>query len=116
MSLVGCVDTLAGTCISGWAADDSDFGRRVDVEVAVNSQIVATVPCTAFREDLRAAGIGDGCKAFECDPSAHLIPGRTRFSCAPRLWSLGDSASNPPFRVAGCYSGARSALGLFAAP
>ena len=76
MSLIGCVDTLWDTCISGWAADDADLGKPVQVDVIVNSQPVATLDCVVFREDLRAAGIGDGCKGFSFDPSAHLRPGR----------------------------------------
>jgi hypothetical protein len=76
MSLIGCVDKLWDTCISGWAADEADPGKPVPVDVIVNSVLVATVPCAAFREDLRAAGIGDGCKGFRFDPSAYLKPGR----------------------------------------
>lgn len=76
MSLIGCVDTLTDRCISGWAANDADYVQQVDVEVMVNSIRVATLHCVRFREDLRAAGIGDGCKGFEFDPGAHLKPGR----------------------------------------
>lgn len=76
MSLIGCVDTLWDTCISGWAADDADRDRPVQVDVIVNSLPAAIVPCVTFREDLLGAGIGDGCKAFHFDPSAYLKPGR----------------------------------------
>ena len=76
MGLIGCVDKLWEKCISGWASDDADHARPVQVDVIVNSLPVATVPCTAFREDLLAAGIGDGCKGFFFDPTAHLRPGR----------------------------------------
>ena len=76
MGLIGCVDKLWDTCISGWASDDADPGKLVQVDVVVNSLPVATVPCVAFREDLLAAGIGDGCKGFFFDPTAHLKPGR----------------------------------------
>jgi len=76
MSWIGCVDTLSDTCISGWAADDAGRHKPVQVEVIVNSLLVATVPCEIFREDLLLAGIGDGRKAFRFDPSAHLKPGR----------------------------------------
>jgi hypothetical protein len=76
MTLIGCVDMLAGTCISGWTADDADLSRQVEVEVLINSAVVATLPCAQFREDLHAAGIGDGYKAFAFDPGAYLKPGR----------------------------------------
>lgn len=75
MPLIGCVDTIADVGISGWAADDADPGGAVQVDVVVNSRVVATVPCEVFREDLLAAGIADGCKGFQFDPSAHLKPG-----------------------------------------
>jgi hypothetical protein len=76
MSLIGSVDTLAETCISGWAADDAGRDEPVQVDVIVNSLLVATVPCEIFREDLLLAGIGDGRKGFRFDASAHLKPGR----------------------------------------
>ena len=69
MSWIGCVDTLSDAVISGWAADDAAFDRQVRVDVVVNSRLVATLPCVGFREDLRAAGIGDGCKGFQFDPA-----------------------------------------------
>src|SRR5271157_2403848 len=76
MGLIGRVDKLWETCISGWASDDADHNKPVQVDVIVNSLPAATVPCVAFREDLLAAGIGDGCKGFVFDPTAHLKPGR----------------------------------------
>jgi hypothetical protein len=76
MGLIGCVDKLWDTCISGWASDDADHSRPVQVDVIVNSLPVATVPCATFRADLLAAGIGDGCKGFFFDPASHLKPGR----------------------------------------
>jgi len=75
MSWIGCVDTLADTCISGWAADDT-CRDTVQVEVIVNSLTVAAVSCEILREDLVAAGIGDGRRGFRFDPSGHLRPGR----------------------------------------
>jgi len=78
MSWIGCVDKLADTCISGWAAGRADRDKPVQVEVIVNSRVVARVPCEIFREDLLFAGIGDGCKGFHFDPSPHLKPGRNQ--------------------------------------
>ena len=76
MSLIGCVDTLIETCISGWAADQTDLERQVFVDVFVNSVLVATLRAAVFREDLRQAGIGDGGKGFRFDPSPYLRSGR----------------------------------------
>jgi hypothetical protein len=76
MSLIGCVDNLTGTRISGWAADDANYEWQVCVDIIVNSARVATVRCADFREDLRNAGVGDGGKGFEFDPGPYLKPGR----------------------------------------
>jgi hypothetical protein len=76
MSLIGCVDTLTETCVSGWAADASDFERQVFVDVLVNALLVATIRAGGFRNDLRQAGIGDGRKSFQFDPGPYLKPGR----------------------------------------
>jgi hypothetical protein len=76
MSLIGYVDILTETCISGWAADATDFGRQVFVDVLVNALLVSTIRAGDFRDDLRLAGIGDGCKSFQFDPSPYLKPGR----------------------------------------
>ncbi len=76
MSLIGSVDTLWNTSITGWACDDADPATVVRVEILVNSVIVANIPCTDFRQDLLEAGIGDGAKGFHFNPSEYLTPGR----------------------------------------
>jgi len=76
MRLIGCVDTLNDTGISGWAADESEPEQQVFVDILVNSLLIATVRGTIFREDLRQAGIGDGRKGFQFDPGPYLNPGR----------------------------------------
>jgi hypothetical protein len=78
MSLIGCIDTLSDKCISGWAADEIACDQAAQVDIIVNSIVVATVRCEAFREDLRLVGVGDGCKGFCFDPSAYLKSGRNR--------------------------------------
>lgn len=75
MSLNGYVDALRETDIAGWAADDADLARQVSVEILVNGVVVATLRCSMFREDLRKAGLGDGCKAFHFDPRGYLCAG-----------------------------------------
>jgi hypothetical protein len=89
MGVIGCVDKLWGTCISGWASDDADHEKAMHVDVVVNSLPVATVPCVAFRDDLLAAGIGDGYKGFVFDPSAHLKPGRNNLEVYYTGFGLG---------------------------
>jgi len=76
MSPIGCVDTFNDSGISGWAADQSDLECQIFVDILVNSLLVATVRGAIFREDLRQAGIGDGCKGFQFNPGPYLTPGR----------------------------------------
>lgn len=76
MSWIGCVDAIADTCISGWAADAAGSAQPVQVEIIINDEVIAAVSCDQFRQDLLAAGIGDGRKAFRFDPSGYLRPGR----------------------------------------
>lgn len=77
MSLIGNVDLLSATVISGWAMDQEDPERQIFVDILVNSQPAASVHAAMFREDLRQAGIGDGRKAFQFNPAPYLKPGRS---------------------------------------
>ncbi len=76
MSLIGYVDVLTKTCIAGWVADDADFARQLFVDIFVNNLLVASIRGGGFRDDLRQAGLGDGCKSFQFDPTLYLQPGR----------------------------------------
>jgi phospholipid N-methyltransferase len=75
-NLRGSVDVLKETEISGWAANPESDSRQVFVEILVNSTPVASVRGCLFRQDLFAAGIGDGRKAFRFDPRPYLAPGK----------------------------------------
>jgi hypothetical protein len=76
VSLIGYVDVLTKTCIAGWVADDADFARQLFVDIFVNNLLVASIRGGGFRDDLRQAGLGDGCKSFQFDPTFYLQPGR----------------------------------------
>jgi len=76
MSWIGCIDGINGACVSGWAADDGKIETPVHVDILVNAQRVARVTCDIFREDLLAAGIGDGRKSFVFDPGPYWLAGR----------------------------------------
>ena len=64
--LKGSVDQVVGRTLSGWAADRSDFGRRLVVEVSSGGRLITTSVASEFREDLPGAGVGDGKHAFRC--------------------------------------------------
>lgn len=76
MGLRGRVDSLTERQIHGWAADDSDLKRQLFVDVFINSLLIARVRASAWREDLRREGWGDGRHAFYFDPSPYLQAGK----------------------------------------
>jgi len=78
MTLDGSVDVLAETQIAGWAADRDDLAHQLFIDILLDGELLATLRCAAFREDLRLAGLGDGCKGFYFDPSLYLKPGPNR--------------------------------------
>lgn len=114
MARIGWVDTFTATRISGWAADDENPGLQVSVDIFVNGNLAATVPATVFRDDLRLAGIGDGCKSFQFDPDRYLRRGwnyvQVKYSGSDILVGRGQrrlntrpltvSASTDPFLAA----------------
>ncbi len=62
----GSVDGVVGRNLSDWAADRSNLGRRLVVEVSGGGRLITTSVAGEFREDLSGAGIGDGKHGFRC--------------------------------------------------
>jgi phospholipid N-methyltransferase len=75
MKLIGNVDVVKKTEVSGWAADNSALDAQVWIDIVINSVPVASVSASLMRDDLLHAGLGNGRKAFRFDPSAYLGPG-----------------------------------------
>jgi serine/threonine protein kinase/SAM-dependent methyltransferase len=69
--LEGWVDTIAATDISGWGRDPTDPAAVVFIDVLINNERVATIPCEHPREDLQDLGA----RAFTIDPRRYLKPG-----------------------------------------
>lgn len=65
MALQGSLDRVTHDRISGWAYDPDRAGEPVSLLITVDDQIVRRVLANLFRDDLRAAGIGDGRHAFD---------------------------------------------------
>jgi molybdenum cofactor biosynthesis enzyme MoaA len=63
--LNGFVDYVTDNTVGGWAWDPRTPNAPVVVEISKNGRIVATIAADRFREDLRAAGFGNGCHSFE---------------------------------------------------
>jgi autotransporter passenger strand-loop-strand repeat protein len=64
-ALRGYVDQAAPERVCGWAQDLDSPEEPVALEISVGDVPVMTVLANAFRADLRKAGVGSGCHAFE---------------------------------------------------
>lgn len=55
-SLRGWLDHADGQTISGWAVDDDNSGRRVEVQLFIDDQFIEQRVANEFRPDVRQAG------------------------------------------------------------
>jgi len=63
----GSLDAIVDGVVHGWAWDPSRPLVRVPVEIYVDGKYLTTVVASHLREDLLAAGKGDGCCCFHAD-------------------------------------------------
>ena len=63
----GSVDLATREVVSGWAWDRTSPQARVSLLITVNDVLVARVLADRPRDDLKSAGIGDGCHSFEVE-------------------------------------------------
>ena len=78
--LAGGIDRCEGTTICGWVADSKRYHKRVQLELLIDGEQVASAVADHFRADVEAAGIGDGRYGFEitvpakyCDEAPHAL-------------------------------------------
>jgi hypothetical protein len=73
-----------GLLVWGWAQDEAAPERPVELELVFGGQVAGRLLANKFRADLRAAGIGSGCHAFELllPPYAGGLMVRRRFDGA----------------------------------
>ncbi len=62
--LRGCVDE-SGPLLRGWAQDAAAPDAAVELELVCDGRVVQRFLANRYRADLRAAGLGAGCHAFE---------------------------------------------------
>jgi len=62
---IGYLDSIDGLTVRGWAYNKENPQERVRVVVLVDGKPVAEGIADKCREDLKKAGIGDGCYGFE---------------------------------------------------
>ena len=65
--LLGSLDLCDGNRITGWAQDLAHSDGPVCLDIVVDGAVVAMACAEIYRADLEAAGIGDGCHAFDLE-------------------------------------------------
>jgi Sulfotransferase family len=53
MALVGHVDEISRRTVIGWAADNENWERQVEVAIFVNGKLVARFPATQYRDGIK---------------------------------------------------------------
>jgi hypothetical protein len=101
-AIVGYIDRIDGTRVSGWAWDRNQPDVPVDVEIRVGSQPVASVRADRLRKDLARSGTGNGYHAFEAvlntpvaDVERHLVGAVARVEGQPGSIALANRAIEP---------------------
>lgn len=87
------IDAVSADMISGWACNTTNPSKPCTVELKSGDKMLATAQAATLREDLVAAGIGNGCHGFtiqlEMLPfsaearEAHLFINGKRVTSAP---------------------------------
>src|ERR1700730_1771517 len=92
LDLAGYVD-VASSLVVGWAMQQSNKERGIEVLVEVQGEVAAKVPANQEREDLKKA-FGSGGHGFEVDISAALNQGknmvRVRFADSGDVLQQGE--------------------------
>ena len=109
-SLQGRLDTVDGERISGWARNANAPGLKVRLRVRDTGAILGEVVADAFRADLAAAGVGDGCFAFSFVVPGGLSPGLRHVIVVERVADGAILSASP------CVCEARTPLETIAIP
>jgi hypothetical protein len=102
-AIVGYIDRIDGTRVSGWAWDRNQPDVAVDVEIRIGTRTVATVRADRLRKDLARSGTGNGYHAFEAalqepvgEAERHLVGAVARVEGQPGSIALANRAGDPP--------------------
>jgi hypothetical protein len=58
------IDTVSSDIVSGWAVNSAAPGTPCNVELKHGDKVLAKTKAATLREDLVAAGVGNGCHGF----------------------------------------------------
>jgi glycosyltransferase involved in cell wall biosynthesis len=75
--VAGNIDAITDNNLSGWMRMRAQPSHRCIVLLEADGRVVAKTVASSFREDLLAAGIGDGCYGFEFEMPRALLNGET---------------------------------------
>jgi GT2 family glycosyltransferase len=108
LGFLGCLDTASPHHAEGWAIDLRAPGRRVQLEVLVDAQVVATPIADQPRPDIAALGLSDGQCGFTVELPKHPNPASRRH-IAVRLAGPGMALAGSPLIIdpvpglSGCF-------------
>jgi hypothetical protein len=80
----GVVDNIAAGRVFGWAWNPSQPDERVSIELRLGQKTVAQTAASQERADLKGAGVGDGCHAFELRLTPELVERRAEIFVVAR--------------------------------
>ncbi|MES2713115.1 MAG: hypothetical protein V4653_16160 [Pseudomonadota bacterium] len=80
----GVVDNIAAGRVYGWAWNPSRPEERVAIELRLGQKTVAQTIAAQERADLKGAGVGDGCHAFELRLTPELVEPRAEIFIVAR--------------------------------
>jgi glycosyltransferase involved in cell wall biosynthesis len=104
-----CLDKVSDGAAEGWIISRTDPFRHCVVVLREDGQVLGRAVASRFREDLRAAGIGDGCHAFAIPMPAALLDGEEHvlelveeasglaLTDAPIRWRAAAGTADPAF-------------------
>jgi hypothetical protein len=102
-AIVGYIDRIDGTRVSGWAWDRNQPDVSVDVEIRIGAKTVATVRADRLRKDLARSGTGNGYHAFEAtlevpvaEADRSLVSAVASVEGQPGSIALANRAGDPP--------------------
>ena len=100
----GCVDSIGGGQVSGWAFDATSPNRALRVEILYQGQPVGSALADAFRADLLTAGLGDGRHGF-----TYTLPRKLSERLPPGAIEVVVEGTTEPLRVSSSARAAKAA-------
>ncbi len=94
----GCLDSASPSHVEGWAVDASAPGRRVRLDVLVDTEVVATITADQPRHDISDQGYGQAACGFSIPLPPHADPAGER-RIAVRLAGQRTELSGSPVVV-----------------